>query len=91
MFTLADMLPFQKEFHVLYKNLKGEAVLATIEDQIRLKLTTDSLGHIKVSGHLMDQAGTGNRLTFTIDLDQTFLGHAISELDVAIADVKNKR
>ncbi len=87
MLTLADLIRFQQELHTLYRDLKGEAALTTIEDQISLKLTTDRLGNIEAVGHLMDSAA-GNRLSFTLNLDQTFLKQTISELDKAIAETK---
>ncbi|MDY6791816.1 MAG: hypothetical protein SWH54_11180 [Thermodesulfobacteriota bacterium] len=88
MLTLTDLIRFQQELHSLYRDLKGEAELTTVEDQVSLKLSTDGLGNISATGHLMDQAGVGNRLTFTLNLDQTFLKETISELDTAIENAR---
>lgn len=82
--TLADMKRFRDELQKLYKSLEGEAQFTTIEDQVRVRVAIDGLGHIKMSGHLMDNPGLGNQLTFELEMDQTFLGKTISELDEAI-------
>jgi len=87
MLTFTDLIRFQQELHVLYRDLKGQATLKTVEDLISLKLTIDGLGNIEAVGHLMEPAA-GNRLSFTLSLDQTFLKQTISELDKAIADIK---
>ena len=86
MLTFTDLVRFQQELHTLYRELKGEAALTTVEDQVNLKLTMDKLGHIEAAGYLMDEAGVGNCLTFTLSLDQTFLKQTLSELDTAIAE-----
>ncbi len=84
MITLADMKRFRGQLQNLYTTLAGEAKFTTVEDQILFTLTTDGLGHIGVTGHLMDNAGMGNLLTFSLKLDQTFLQKTLSELEQAI-------
>ena len=84
MITLTDMKRFRSQLNNLYKTLTGEAEFTTVEDQVRFKLTTDGLGHIGLNGHLMDNAGMGNRLAFSLELDQTFLQKTLSELEQAI-------
>jgi hypothetical protein len=91
MITLSDMKRFRDQLQNLYKTLKGEAEFTTIEDQVRFKLTTDGLGHIGVNGHLMDNDGMGNKLTFSIGMDQTFLRKTITELEQAIATAEQSR
>ena len=88
MITLADIKRFRDQLQDLYKTLRGEAEFTTIEDQIRVKLTSDRLGHITATGHLMDDVGTGNKLTFTIGLDQSFLQKTLTEVDNSIRNCK---
>jgi hypothetical protein len=45
----------------------------------------DKTGHIRCDCFLMDAAGIGNRLTFKLDLDQTYLPALLNEIDVAIS------
>ena len=84
MITYTDLVNFAGQVHALYQTLQGSAEFKTIEDQIKLKLTADGLGHLTVTGHLMDQAGNGNKLIFTFDFDQTILQRTMIELDEAI-------
>ena len=82
--TLSDMVRFAQQLRSLYESLKVGAEFRTIEDQLYIKLATDRLGHIAGTGHLMDQAGTGNRLEFRLELDQSFLRSTLTELDKVI-------
>ena len=88
MITLSDLIRFAEQLQRLNNKLKGEAEFTTIEDQVRIKLTTDGLGHITATGYLIDQAGTGNELRFTLDLDQTFLQETINQIEQAIKQSK---
>jgi hypothetical protein len=85
--TYTDLVNFAGQVHSLYQTLQGAAEFKTIENQIKLKLTNDGLGHLTVTGHLMDQAGAGNKLIFAFDFDQTILQRTMIELDEAIKNV----
>ena len=84
MITLADLIRFRDNIRRLYKELKGEAEFTTIEQQISFTVTTDRLGHMNVSGYLADDPSFGNKLTYSIGIDQTFLQKTISELEECI-------
>lgn len=72
---------FRKGLVEISETLRGEAEFTTMEGQIELRLTTDRVGHIKVTGRAEDQAGIGNRLTFEFEIDQTCLASTIRSLD----------
>jgi hypothetical protein len=65
----------------LYETLRGSAEFSTMEQQLHLHLTGDGKGHITLTGEVLDQPGIGNRLHFTLQLDQTQLGASIHELE----------
>ena len=45
--------------------------MKTLEGQLSINITGDGLGHFTADCEALDQAGTGNRLTFTRYFDQT--------------------
>ncbi len=70
----------------LYETLRGSAEFSTMEDQLRLCLAGDRKGHITVTGEVLDQPGIGNRMHFTLQLDQSQLGASIHELERVTAE-----
>jgi len=84
---VSDMIRFKEELEPLYKTLAGAAEFKTIENQFYVRIQTDGLGHIRASGFLIDTFDAGNKLTFTIDYDQTLLWHTISEIDDALFEL----
>ena len=79
-----ELVRFAEALHRLYEQLTGSAEFTTLEGQLSLTLTCDSRGHITVRGEVLDQAGIGNRLSFHLDPDQSFLQQSIRELDAVI-------
>ena len=53
----------------------------SMEGQLHLRLTGDGKGHIELVGEVADQPGIGNRLHFTLHIDQSQLGASIHELE----------
>ena len=80
----AELVSFSEQLHVLYERLTGTAEFTTLEGQLSLKLVGDGRGHIRLAGLVLDQAGVGNRLSFTLDFDQTFLPPSISDLNAVL-------
>jgi hypothetical protein len=80
----ARLLP---DLRQLYETLRGSVDFTTTENQVGFRLTGDGRGHVKLCGHLLDQAGDGNRLDFTLDYDQTLLWHSIAEIDDLLAAI----
>ena len=70
----------------LSDNLSGEAALQSMEQWIRLQLAGDGKGHFHVSGDVRDQSGTGNRLTFEFEIDQTELAPIVRDLEAILSE-----
>jgi hypothetical protein len=83
-FQTAELLSFRDQLSSLYSTLKGEAKFETMETQLTLVLTGDGRGGISLKGEAWDQPGIGNRLEFNLDLDQTHVGKAVSELNEVV-------
>jgi len=87
MLTLADITQFRDQTVTLHRELKGCAEFTTIEGQVDFKIETDGLGHMEVNGSLRDDISFGNRLTFLIKFDQTYLERTIFEIDEALSQL----
>ena len=71
---------FAAELRVLYESLKGTASFSSYEKQLELTLVGDGLGHVRVKGEAMDYAGTGNKLNFHLEIDQTEIPALLQDL-----------
>jgi hypothetical protein len=60
------------------------ASYTNMEDWLTLEFKADRLGHISLTGELIDAPGIGNRLAFGFDLDQSYLPAIVAQLDSAI-------
>lgn len=80
-----ELKEFLGSLQELYKTLRGEAVLETMEDLLELRLQGDGKGHIKLFGRVLDQAGFGNCLNFSLSFDQTELFGSISQLEDVVS------
>ena len=79
-FESGDLTRFYHDVIKLNKTLKGKAELLPREDQFKLSLVADNLGHISVEGHAYEKACYGNCLNFEFELDQTYLLELIDSL-----------
>ncbi len=52
-----------------------------MEGWLRIDVEGDGKGHFHATCEAMDRAGTGNRLRFAVDFDQTELPAMIRDLD----------
>jgi hypothetical protein len=68
----------------LYKTVSGSAKFTSYEGQLELVLRCDPLGQIQLQGEAMDFVGTGNKLTFYLGLDQSYVPEIISTLQSAL-------
>lgn len=84
-FLTSEIDAFRQQASVLYESLKGRAEFQTLEEQLSLSLTGDGLGHIELRGEALDQPGIGNRLSFTVHLDQTELHSSLQSLNAILA------
>ena len=80
-FLTEELVAFLEQLKRLHSSLSGEAVFSTLEEQLSLRLIGDGRGHIALTGACVDIAGTGNRLEFSLALDQTHLSSAIQQLN----------
>jgi hypothetical protein len=76
-----EVAAFTAELQMLFAALKGSARFRTLEGQLSLELTGDGKGHIELTGEVEDKAGIGNRLRFTLQIDQSQLGQSLRELE----------
>ena len=72
---------FRAQLDSLYKSLRGEAALNSMEGWVSVRLAADRLGHLKAECEVRDQPGMGSRLLFTLDLDQSFIPTMVAALD----------
>ncbi len=79
-FLTVEFSRFLDELQHLYKSLKGTAEFKTLEEQLYIKASGDGKGHISIEGEAVDAAGTGNRLNFNFEIDQTDLLSTIKQL-----------
>lgn len=79
-FRSPDFPPLREQLEMLYRQLEGTAAFATLEEQLELQFVGDGLGHILIRGKARDLAGTGNRLAFETEIDQTELPAIIAAL-----------
>jgi hypothetical protein len=76
---------FLEEAQDLHRTLDGTASFSTVEGQIAFSLTGDGKGNLRVSGEAIDDAGSGNRLQFKFDIDQTYLPPICASLENLLA------
>ncbi|MBA6338745.1 hypothetical protein H4J57_16250 [Colwellia sp. BRX8-7] len=83
-FESGDLTRFYHDVIKLNKTLKGKAELLPREDQFKLSLIADNLGHIIVKGHAYEQACYGNCLNFEFEIDQSYLSELIDSLEIHV-------
>jgi len=71
----ADLLP---ELRRLHADLRGSARFSTMEGQLEFEITGDGRGHLDIRGRVVDRAGDGNALTWSLVIDQTYLPSMIA-------------
>ncbi|WP_458071774.1 WapI family immunity protein [Rhodanobacter sp. BL-MT-08] len=83
-FLTGELESFHAQLISLYQTLLGTAKFQTLEGQLELQATGDGLGHVRISGEALDQAGIGNKLVFEIVIDQTQLQTSVQMLAAAM-------
>lgn len=76
-----EFVAFREGVRRLYEQLAGEAKFETMEQWLSIRVVGDGRGHFEAKCDLLDDPGVGNRLTFTLAFDQTFLPKMLRELD----------
>lgn len=77
----SDFEQFKEQLSGLYEKLDGIAIFDTIEDQIKIKIKGDGIGHFMAACVVMDSPGTGNSLEFELEFDQTYIPEMINKLE----------
>ncbi len=80
-----EFVRFRDEVRPLYANLIGRAKFETMEEWLAIAIDGDGKGHFHASCVAVDLPGTGNRLTFAIDFDQTDLPEILRGLAAIIS------
>jgi hypothetical protein len=75
---------FRTSLDGLYRTLSGSASFTSYERQLEMTMTCTPQGHIDLRGEAVDFVGTGNRLSFRIELDQTYLPKILADLQAAL-------
>ncbi|MBO6793049.1 MAG: hypothetical protein JJ895_04005 [Balneolaceae bacterium] len=76
-----DFEKFKQELSRLYDKLDGTALFDTLEGQVVIKIKGDGIGHFEADCSVMDFAGTGNKLEFEINFDQTIITKMVNQLE----------
>jgi hypothetical protein len=78
-----ELRAFRLALAALNSTLRGKAVLESMEEWLTIQVGVDALGHLLVSGRVVDRPGVGNVLAFNIDgLDVTSLPAVIESIEV---------
>ena len=75
---------FQNQLEKIDREVTGSAKFTSYEAQLELVLECDVKGHIRLHGEAVDFPGTGNKLSFVLDVDQTYVPAIISSLRAAL-------
>lgn len=81
-----EFLRFRNEARDLYVRLNGTANFSTMEGWLTIRLIGEGRGHIAAECELHDQPGCGNRLTFKLQFDQTYLPDLITGLERIVSE-----
>ena len=75
---------FHHQLSVMNQQLAGQAKFVTMEGCLEIEMSIDRLGHVTAQCELLDQPGVGNRLEFTLNLDQSYLASLMDGLKTII-------
>jgi hypothetical protein len=82
-----DFVRFRDELRPLHERFVGRAKFETTEEWLSIDVVGDGKGHFRADCVAVDMPGTGNRLTFEIEFDQTDLPEILEGLDTIIQAV----
>jgi hypothetical protein len=80
-FLHGELSALARELRILHEKLHGEAALVPLEPNLELSFIGDGKGHIEVNGTARNQFHSGTKLSFRLDLDQTFLPGIVKGLE----------
>jgi hypothetical protein len=76
-----ELVSFNRDLQTLFQKLTGEAAFKTMEDWLMIRVECNKLGHIKITGFVLDDHIDGNTLNFTLSTDQTFLPAPMRQIE----------
>ena len=76
---------FLDEAEALNRALDGVATFSSMEGQLTVSLSVDSVGQVRVEGEAIDSPGSANRLHFAFVIDQSCLPQICRSLEVLLA------
>jgi hypothetical protein len=88
---MGPFVSFREDLDRIFRELRGNAELTTLESDLRLEASIDKLGHIRWTGTLRHPGPIPEeRLEFRIEDGQASLSRIIAELDATIADARKE-
>ena len=69
-----QLVRFLEDLVVMQRDVKGEALLRHSFEEDRILFKVSTLGHVVVSGFLVEQSDSRQELHFCFETDQTVLG-----------------
>jgi len=75
-----DFVKLQSDLTKLHETLSGTAILYHRDEQFVLQFEGDGLGHITISGTALAYPTYGNKLDFSLAIDQSYLPALITQL-----------
>lgn len=70
-FRTTEFREFEAALSRLHRLLEGDAAFETMEQQVKILVRGDGLGHFEARCTVLDEPGIGNRLEFVLSFDQT--------------------
>lgn len=83
---LEEFDSFRDSLERLYGRLEGRSVFASREGWLRVVVEGDGRGHLEARCEATDDPAIGNRLSFLILFDQSYLPETISGLNAILAE-----
>jgi hypothetical protein len=80
-----DFARFLLQVRQLETDLVGPAEFSTMEGQLGFHIGGDGRGHLTARGYVLDRPGLGNRLDWSLHLDQSYLPGIISAVTSIVA------
>jgi hypothetical protein len=79
-FQTIDFERFKIGLHKLYDNLAGAVMFDPLEGHLLIKIIGDGIGHFNVDVEASDKPNYGGELSFSIDIDQTYIMPIVKQL-----------
>jgi hypothetical protein len=78
--STGELYTFYEQLKKCFASLVGSAKLISSEDNLRLEVTFDEVGHVTTKGAYKEQHFEGNELLFEMTSDQTYLSQTLIDL-----------